>query len=292
MVFVRLISQSREFSNRTLMTGLSAHCAHVQQDLSALKLFSRSIQKYSLLVLTLAVMFCLPVNSPSFAQSDLAEIEFWQSVKASQSPEEFQAYLDLYPQGKFAPLARLRINRLSSKPIEQPVEQPVEPATTIPPPPPLLDLPVFKPDNANVTDASCQANLGRNAIAEADFTGTGYVCLCRPPFGISIDGTSCIRNKAVERITPRQKPRKAIAKPRPAKVKRKSRPVRVKRKSVKRPPRARARAIANSYCRRRYGARLKNVVVKKSKFYCHYQLVQGNNSSIGVKKKRFKDVSR
>ncbi len=281
------------------MNNPGASCAFSRQHISALKAFSRSLHKYSLLVMILVVAFFLPVNTPSFAQTDLAEIEFWQSVKASTSPEEFQAYLDLYPQGKFAPLARLRIKRLSSKPAEQPVqpaiEQPIEPAKAAPPPPPPLDLPVFKPDNANVTDASCQARLGRNAIAEADFSGIGTVCLCRPPFEISVDGTSCIRNESVE-IAPREKPRKAIAAPRPAKVKRKSRPVRVKRKSVKRksvkrPPRARARAIANSYCRRRYGARLKNVVVKKSKFYCHYQLVQGNNSSIGVKKKKFKDVS-
>ena len=43
-----------------------------------------------------------------------AEIEFWKSVKDSDDPDMFQAYLDEYPNGKFAPLARLKIKRLKS----------------------------------------------------------------------------------------------------------------------------------------------------------------------------------
>ena len=41
-------------------------------------------------------------NAPNF------EIEFWQSIKSSQKAEEFQAYLDQFPQGKFARLAKIR----------------------------------------------------------------------------------------------------------------------------------------------------------------------------------------
>ena len=42
------------------------------------------------------------------------EIEFWQTVKDSGDRDLLQAYLDEYPNGKFAPLARLKIKKLKS----------------------------------------------------------------------------------------------------------------------------------------------------------------------------------
>ena len=274
--------------------------------------------RYFLPVALLTAALFLSAGHQSFAQSDMAEIEFWQSVKTSQDPAELKAYLDIYPQGKFAPLARLRIKKLTPKPevspqpAPQPVAQPAKPALreiprlpsstttpTAPPPPPQppappppLNLPVFKPDSANETNASCQIKLGPQGIAQADFSGTGTICLCRPPYEISPDGAACIASARVE--PPPRKPDTAISRPqprprsRPERVRKKPRPVRVQRNSVKRPSKARARAIANRYCRRRYGKNLKSVVVKKSKFYCHYQLEDGNY--LAVKKKKFKDV--
>lgn len=47
------------------------------------------------------------------AQADQAEIEFWRSVKNSNDASEFEAYLKAYPNGKFAPLARLRLKKLN-----------------------------------------------------------------------------------------------------------------------------------------------------------------------------------
>ncbi|WP_136634565.1 caspase family protein [Pseudooceanicola onchidii] len=37
---------------------------------------------------------------------------YWESVKDSEDPREVQSYLDLYPQGFFAPIARLRVDKL------------------------------------------------------------------------------------------------------------------------------------------------------------------------------------
>jgi len=273
-----------------------------RQDFCLLSNFLSNPLRYFLSVVMLTAALFLPAGNQAVAQSDMAEIEFWQSVKASQDPAEFKAYLDLYPQGKFAPLARLRIKKLISKPAvaPQPIAQPAKPALREiprlpppPPPPPPIELPVFKPDSANETDASCQLKLGPQGIAQADFSGTGTICLCRPPFIISADGASCIASARTEPPPPR-KPDTVISRPkprprsRPTRVRKEPRPVRVQRRSVKRPSKARARAIANRYCRRRYGNNLKSVVVKKSKFYCHYQLEDGNY--LAVKKKRFKDV--
>ena len=42
-----------------------------------------------------------------------AERLFWESVKDSQDPQDLQAYLDAYPQGHYAPLARNRLDRLT-----------------------------------------------------------------------------------------------------------------------------------------------------------------------------------
>jgi hypothetical protein len=39
---------------------------------------------------------------------DPAELAFWQSVSKSNSPAEYRAYLEVYPDGVFAPLARVR----------------------------------------------------------------------------------------------------------------------------------------------------------------------------------------
>jgi len=41
-----------------------------------------------------------------------AEVVFWQSIAESNDPAEFEAYLDLYPEGNFAALARIRLARM------------------------------------------------------------------------------------------------------------------------------------------------------------------------------------
>jgi hypothetical protein len=43
------------------------------------------------------------------------ELEFWQSVKDSGNPAMLQAYLDRFPGGSFAPLARIKLEELSEK---------------------------------------------------------------------------------------------------------------------------------------------------------------------------------
>ena len=59
------------------------------------------------------------------------EVAFWESVKDSRDPADFQAYLDQYPSGTFAALARNRLAAL----------QPQQPAAAIPTPPPTPPAP-------------------------------------------------------------------------------------------------------------------------------------------------------
>jgi len=47
------------------------------------------------------------------AQANQIEIEFWQSIKDGKDPAELEAYLETYPQGVFANIARIRLNKLT-----------------------------------------------------------------------------------------------------------------------------------------------------------------------------------
>jgi hypothetical protein len=91
------------------------------------------------------------------------DVAFWKSVEGSQNRSEFQAYLNRFPNGIFAELARLRLARMRTPSIEilpppdaapqPPVQRP--PAATIPfnspppqpppPPPPQVRPPPVAP---------------------------------------------------------------------------------------------------------------------------------------------------
>ncbi|WP_295457822.1 caspase family protein [uncultured Thiodictyon sp.] len=71
------------------------------------------------------------------------ELAFWNSVKNSDDPADFQAYLTKYPQGQFKELARRRIERLTaaarSVPTIRPqLPSPPSPASPRPPSPPAF----------------------------------------------------------------------------------------------------------------------------------------------------------
>ena len=53
-------------------------------------------------------------TSPGSNYDPAFEIEFWKSIKDSDDPDMFQAYLDEYPNGIFAPLAKIKIKKLKS----------------------------------------------------------------------------------------------------------------------------------------------------------------------------------
>src|SRR5258707_697794 len=55
-------------------------------------------------------------STPNVAMVDPAAIElsFWESIKNSNNPDDFKAYLDKYPDGQFAALAKSRSNPVRS----------------------------------------------------------------------------------------------------------------------------------------------------------------------------------
>jgi serine protease Do len=50
--------------------------------------------------------------APVLAEPERAEITYWESVRESKTPAELEAYLKAYPDGSFAPLARIRLKAL------------------------------------------------------------------------------------------------------------------------------------------------------------------------------------
>lgn len=60
-------------------------------------------------------------SSPLVASSAGVEIMFWESIRQSTNPADFQAYLAQYPQGKFAVLARNRLGGPAPAPAAAPV---------------------------------------------------------------------------------------------------------------------------------------------------------------------------
>lgn len=77
----------------------------------------------------------LAMAAPAWAQgTDPADLVFWQSIQNSTNPAEYQAYLDAFPQGKFAPLAKLRMqgNAMPTGAAPAPMPQAAMPAPPAP----------------------------------------------------------------------------------------------------------------------------------------------------------------
>jgi hypothetical protein len=64
------------------------------------------------------------------AGDDKAEMAFWDSIKDSKNPDEYRAYLDTYPKGKFSALARVRMDSLKKPAAAKPAAAPAAAASS------------------------------------------------------------------------------------------------------------------------------------------------------------------
>ena len=74
----------------------------------------------------------------------MADLAMWQSIAHSANPAEYRAYLETFPHGRFAGLARLRAAMVLAQPAPPPALPPTRPAA---PPPPDVRL---RPAHASV----------------------------------------------------------------------------------------------------------------------------------------------
>ena len=75
--------------------------------------------------------------APAIAQSGSAEADdtaLWDRVKQSKNPDDIRGYLDKFPSGLYAPLARIRLRNMEGK--GSAPKPPVESASPAPPPQP------------------------------------------------------------------------------------------------------------------------------------------------------------
>jgi carboxyl-terminal processing protease len=57
-----------------------------------------------------------PFQTTAMVDPKTIELTFWEAIKDSKSPDDFQAYLEKYPDGDFAGLARIRVKQLGTAP--------------------------------------------------------------------------------------------------------------------------------------------------------------------------------
>lgn len=85
---------------------------------------------------------------------DEVELEFWRSVKDSEHTDDLWTYLEKYPQGTFADLAKSKIERLAKGEGEAKAE-------SAPPPPPSATAPATRRSRKQVVQAVIQRKLAR-----------------------------------------------------------------------------------------------------------------------------------
>lgn len=93
-------------------------------------------------------IFALPAGSTPMSPSAAeAEIVFWQTIASSTNPDDFAAYLQQYPNGRFAALAALRAQPSAVEAPRAPPPAPVVQAPPIVPPaaPPAAAVAVATP---------------------------------------------------------------------------------------------------------------------------------------------------
>ncbi len=97
---------------------------------------------FAVRLLSASVLLCVAAASASAQVSDV-ELEYWRSVQRIDTPSAYRAYLDAYPKGAFAALAKMKTEAASATPAK-PAEVPAA-ATPTPTTAPTTAPAVAKP---------------------------------------------------------------------------------------------------------------------------------------------------
>jgi len=126
-------------------------------------------------VFPVVLLLVFGLAMPAQAQdTDPGDVAFWQAIQSSKDPAEYNAYLQSFPNGRFAGLARLRLSQLGTPAVVQPVaSQPVAPQVAAPamPVPANPALPAAQPPGFAHATALKPANLRGSPSASAARVG-------------------------------------------------------------------------------------------------------------------------
>lgn len=89
-----------------------------------------------------------PTSPAPGASDEAVEIAFWNSIGSSTDPRLYREYLAKYPQGKFASIARLKLQEPPPKAADTarpPAPTPPQPEPAQAAPSPQANLPPFRP---------------------------------------------------------------------------------------------------------------------------------------------------
>ena len=110
-----------------------------------------------------------------------AEAKFWALVEESEESSDFEAYLEHYPDGVYAPLARIRLAQLQREhPAQQAAASPIEAATSDDTPVAVASSPPVPPAPAPAVptpeEVESSLGLGRGArrMVQAGLSSLGY----------------------------------------------------------------------------------------------------------------------
>jgi lipoprotein NlpI len=142
-------------------------------------------RKAAIFVLILAA-FAIPPQAMPFVHAaqadsgpDAVEINFWDSIKTSTDPADFQAYLKKYPNGYFADLANNRIRKLTpAAPAAAPEAAPAKTAPSAPAatPPAAQTIPPAAPESK----PAAQQPTAPAAVPAVVFTSLDQKLYARP----------------------------------------------------------------------------------------------------------------
>jgi formylglycine-generating enzyme required for sulfatase activity len=79
--------------------------------------------------------------APPARAADPVELGFWDTIKGSDSPADFKAYLDSYPDGPFAATARARLQQIETRTVTRPAVPEPPAAAAQPAPQPTTPQP-------------------------------------------------------------------------------------------------------------------------------------------------------
>jgi uncharacterized caspase-like protein len=114
-----------------------------------------------------------PAEPPAGGSTQQAELLFWDSIKTSDNPATFDAYLTQFPNGVFAGLARAKIAELeASSPADtQSAARQIQPAAPEPEPAPQVEAPLAVEALSGVYVATKSANLRAAPATDAKIVG-------------------------------------------------------------------------------------------------------------------------